>query len=736
MKAIRRQMMGGVLPRTCEGCAVPTKTEVYRLSFNRRFKHHLDDIRKSTHADGSTSSRIVSVDYRAHTCNLKCRTCGPWSSSAWLGYRNEDERKLRTIVFGADLSDLEKSLRMSPYKREFLDVVRNHPIEEMYFAGGEPLMSAEHYRVLDYLIESGRCRAIQLNYNTNLSLDQTQVEKLLSRVRHFKSTCIACSIDGSREVSEYIRAGLNFEQFESNLKTLIAARAECPGLTILLDPTLTSLLLLDLKEFCEFALTYSLPVTAKLMKGNEVAAGYLRCEFLPQPIRVRLIDEWRVYYACLPEHSKALLTSFKDNLELAERVASIPVGHMRSCAAQAVLADTGFGSIVRFEDFLRRDDGVYSWWKSLEESASVPTARARAKPDFRDFSVESMTDDRFSMLEDFLKSFHDFFHQYLLVLYCLQNRHTDNAVSKSLLPNCRLTKTDLVKWRLDPEHGLLHGLTTAYFAVKLASGWRIPTLLENVDVQRLMASCLVHDYARVAKGQELHDQELRTYFALLLPETYSHSNPPDAVPLVQADRLELLRYEDKSWIDLDRIFDPLPHEAAYFEVWAFYRFIRPALARLFQGRTDMWLRHGAEETEARKKFPNEPMVSRSKEVWPHYYYRWPGFPPEYWAVEVGELARSHNKPHLVDCFFPSGLMTIDEYRACAGQPSIVPADGREHEIAYGEIPLQKWIFVFEDHRLNLERQVVAGSGGFVTFPILTNIIDVADALYAKLYAVG
>lgn len=366
MKAIRRQMMSGVLPADCRNCAVPTKHEVYRLTFNRRFQHHLDDIRETTREDGSTSSPIVSLDYRAHACNLKCRTCGPWSSSAWLNYGIRHEQQRRT---GDDFTEIKTLISLSPYKREFLDIVRNNPIEDIYFAGGEPLTSPEHHRVLDYLIESRRSSTIHLGYNTNLSLNQSHIEKWVSRLRHFKSAYIACSIDGTREISEYIRAGLDFDRFESNLRTLVDAQRQYPQLTVALDPTMTSLFLLDLKEFSQFALTYALPVTTKLMVGNEREAGYLRCEFLPQSIRARVINEWRRYYTSLSDASQALLSSLKNNLELAERVASFPLGQVQLSAQQSMRADEAFQPAIRFDQFLERNKDVYAWWKSVTEPA-------------------------------------------------------------------------------------------------------------------------------------------------------------------------------------------------------------------------------------------------------------------------------------------------------------------------------------------------------------------------------
>ena len=681
MKAIRRQMMSGVLPDECASCAVPVKKEVYRHYFNSRFGHHLDAIRGTTEDDGSTSAPIVSLDYRAHTCNLKCRTCGPWSSSAWLNHRKGDPRGLPTIFPGTDLHVLEQSIGRSPYKREFLEIVSEHPIEEMYFAGGEPLASPEHHRVLDHLIESGRCREIHLAYNTNLSLGHAQIEKWIARIRHFRSVYIGCSIDGTREVAEYIRTGLEFDRFEANLRTIIAARAEHPHLSIALDPTMTSLFLLDLKEFCELALSHGLPVTTKLMIGNDEAAGYLRCEFLPQHIRARLIGEWRRYHASLPEASQGLLGSLASNLELAERVASFPPGQVQASARQAMRVDEALGSRVRFGDFLERDDGVHAWWRSIVEPRRA----------------DSMTDAEFSVLEEFLGSFHDFFRQLLGVLYVLQPPHTNNDVIKALPRDGRLTGAELAHWRVDPEQGLLHGLVTAYFAVKLASGWAIPEIRANASLQRLIASCLLHDCATVA-------------------------GDPDG-PRVNAHRIERREHVD------------LPHDRARFEVWAFHTFIRPALAKLFRARTAVWLRHGAEEADWRAMYPRAAMVSRSKELWPNFYYRWPGF-PDYWAVEVGELSTGIDRPHLVDHYFPAGLITIDDYRASADGASILSAPGREHEIAHGAIPLARWIFVLEESTLSHHRSLVTQSGGFVTYPIFTNLIDVADTLYAKLHAIG
>ena len=39
----------------------------------------------------------------------------------------------------------------------------------MYFAGGEPFVQEGHYKMLQFLVDTGCSKNIELSYNTNLS---------------------------------------------------------------------------------------------------------------------------------------------------------------------------------------------------------------------------------------------------------------------------------------------------------------------------------------------------------------------------------------------------------------------------------------------------------------------------------------------------------------------------------------------------------------------------------------
>ena len=85
MKSVRRRMLAGETLAECEVCNNKLlNSSVYRDYFSNLFGHKIQDAIESTSADGATTMRPVSWDYRfSNLCNFKCRTCGDKLSSSW-----------------------------------------------------------------------------------------------------------------------------------------------------------------------------------------------------------------------------------------------------------------------------------------------------------------------------------------------------------------------------------------------------------------------------------------------------------------------------------------------------------------------------------------------------------------------------------------------------------------------------------------------------------------------------
>jgi hypothetical protein len=225
MKSVRRRMMAGETLPECEVCNDKLlNTSVYRDYFSQLFSRRIDEIWDTTLPDGSTTMRPISWDYRfSNLCNFKCRTCGDMLSSAW-----ESEQKTWNMV---DVSDSKNNWMVPTIRKEislfqdtqieaeFNDAVERHRVEEIYWVGGEPLMYEQHWRYMKRIVELGDGPRLYARYNTNLSrISHRGVDLFGDILYNVRDWQICASLDGTNEIGEYIRTGLDYEQFCRNFE--------------------------------------------------------------------------------------------------------------------------------------------------------------------------------------------------------------------------------------------------------------------------------------------------------------------------------------------------------------------------------------------------------------------------------------------------------------------------------------------------------------------------------------
>jgi sulfatase maturation enzyme AslB (radical SAM superfamily) len=118
-------------------------------------------------------------------------------------------------------------------------------LEQIYFAGGEPLIMEEHNRILKLLIEKGNTE-VRLIYNTNLNDLRYKKESVLELWKHFPNVCVAASLDDMAERAEVIRSGTDWAQVEQNIRDL---KRECPHIDFMISPTLS---MMNIWNFVKF----------------------------------------------------------------------------------------------------------------------------------------------------------------------------------------------------------------------------------------------------------------------------------------------------------------------------------------------------------------------------------------------------------------------------------------------------------------------------------------------------
>jgi MoaA/NifB/PqqE/SkfB family radical SAM enzyme len=210
IKEMRINMIKG---KPCDYCKTCYKEEElrgysYRHWFNdSKFEKHKNYV-KQTKNDGTLEElNLVYWDFRlTNTCNFKCRMCGPGCSSSW----EEEIKKKYNIdktkkVTNIDVNSIYDQIN------PLYDIV-----EQINFAGGEPLISDHHYVILENLLKRGRTDVI-LDYNTNFSTLVYKGKHIFDIWKKFNNLLIAISLDGIGEKGELIRNGFNWENFLKNV---------------------------------------------------------------------------------------------------------------------------------------------------------------------------------------------------------------------------------------------------------------------------------------------------------------------------------------------------------------------------------------------------------------------------------------------------------------------------------------------------------------------------------------
>jgi len=225
MRSVRRRMMAGETLPECDVCNHKLlNTDVYRDYFWHLFRHRYAEIWQTTDETGHTTMQPISWDYRfSNLCNFKCRTCGDMLSSAW-----ETEQRQHDMINWSDPKNswMQPQVRQQisqfqdqQIEQEFAEAVEQHRVEEIYWVGGEPLMYEQHWRYMQRIVELGDGPRLYARYNTNLSrVDYRGINLYRDILAHIRDWQICASLDGTGTTGEYIRTGLDYDQWLANFR--------------------------------------------------------------------------------------------------------------------------------------------------------------------------------------------------------------------------------------------------------------------------------------------------------------------------------------------------------------------------------------------------------------------------------------------------------------------------------------------------------------------------------------
>jgi len=231
MRRIRGQVLSGERPPECAPCFNLEDQGVESLR-QRHIKNNIPESRitlypdtlEHLHPEMTMPFKFPTMEIKLNNlCNLKCRMCHPMDSTSWNDWKEVEEFYIKENNFMVKaIEDL--NLMNKPY----LDKFDDNPnwwksfekllpyFRRVEFAGGEPLMDPQHYRILDMLAPYGD--NIEIKYATNLTMLGKSNRTVWQYWPKFKSVAVNVSIDGIGDSYEYVRGNASWAELVHNIK--------------------------------------------------------------------------------------------------------------------------------------------------------------------------------------------------------------------------------------------------------------------------------------------------------------------------------------------------------------------------------------------------------------------------------------------------------------------------------------------------------------------------------------
>ena len=280
MRELREDMLNERPNPACGRCYEQEESGFFsgRRSANKHHGHHVKRINDDKFQMSYWDIRFSNL------CNLSCRSCGHIFSSSWY----QDQAKLAGGTWKDQNQALNYAGRTETDMWEQL-IPHLDYVEQIYFAGGEPLMMAEHYNILDELERRGRFD-VRLIYNTNFTHVKLKDRTVFDYWKRFTSVAVGASLDAMGPRAEYIRKGTDWAVVESNRRQMLET---CPEVDFYISPTLSIMNALHLPDFHRAWVDQGLLKPQDLNVNILQDPAYLRIDIAPAEYKAKISEKYQ-----------------------------------------------------------------------------------------------------------------------------------------------------------------------------------------------------------------------------------------------------------------------------------------------------------------------------------------------------------------------------------------------------------------------------------------------------------
>ena len=219
----------------------------------------------------------------SNACNFTCRTCWHGASSAWFSEAKQLKRNLGEIALLQNITDFDNFIAETG--EALLQA------KEIYFAGGEPLVTKEHYQLLDWLVVN-KATQMKLRYNTNFSTLNYGKYEVIEFWKQFPEVEILASVDAHGKLGEYIRKGFNWQQFQQNREVIRSLK----HVRFVIAPTISVLSIKNLPELYRICLMEQVIEADGLYINMLDRPLYYNAKILPLGQKRKIVAEYQKFY--------------------------------------------------------------------------------------------------------------------------------------------------------------------------------------------------------------------------------------------------------------------------------------------------------------------------------------------------------------------------------------------------------------------------------------------------------
>lgn len=381
MKDIRKKMLVGKRPHLCSRCFLIEDNGLNspRFTHNDLFRERITEVLDTTNIKTGhvTDFKLRYWDFRwSNICNFKCRMCGVYSSSKWHAEARE--------LHGDTTGDKTKGILEfnSTGKEDVFAQIDRHinDVEEIYFAGGEPLVMEEHYLILEKLIAAGRTN-VRLRYNTNFSHLKFKKWDLFGMWQKFMDDPnghiqLFASLDAVGKLAEVIRDGTKWNNVHQNILKCRAANMQ-----IHFSPTISLLNMFFIDELIDCAAECNIDVDKINVNNILTTPAHYDARLLPDYLKKQLIDKIIDYKEnrC-PSRYKGVVDY---GLKCWKSFINEPFKGNREAEEQTLLTTTVYLDLNRKQSFLEVNPQYVQWFRDIRERLDSQGTKWKVIPKLR-----------------------------------------------------------------------------------------------------------------------------------------------------------------------------------------------------------------------------------------------------------------------------------------------------------------------------------------------------------------